>query len=198
MLSGLVQRFFSSPPFELRVADQDFKLRLMSPGDFESWAYVRAMNREVLQPFEPVWAEDALDRASYMSQVKTARHEFESAMGGMMLLIHLETGEVIGGINLRNVRRGAAQMGTVGYWIAAQFGGVGRMTAAVGRMVQFGFEDVGLNRVEACCVPENHASANILLRNGFVEEGYAQKYLKINGQWRDHRLFAIVSPESED
>jgi ribosomal-protein-alanine N-acetyltransferase len=46
--------------------------------------------------------------------------------------------------------------------------------------------------VEAACVPDNLASAGILLGAGFHEEGFAQSYLRINGNWRDHRLFAIV------
>lgn len=188
----IIRRLFPTSAFELEVRDADFKLRLMHRKDYESWAHVRAMNREILQPFEPVWAADCLELSSYMSQVSTAQYEFDSALGGMMLLIHLETGEVIGGINLRNVRRGVAQMGTLGYWMASQWSGQGRMTAAVGRMVRFGFEDLGLHRVEAACVPENHASASILLRNGFEEEGFARGYLKINGRWRDHRLFAIL------
>ena len=198
MLSGLYRKIFPSPVVELAVPDEDFKLRLMSERDYESWAYVRALNRSVLQPFEPIWADDCLDTHSYLAQVKTAKYEYDAALGGMMLMIHLESGEVIGGINLRNVRRGVAQMGTIGYWIASQWGGRGRMTAAVKRMVAFGFDDLGLHRVEAACVPENDASASVLLRAGFEEEGFARGYLKINGRWRDHRLFAILSPESAD
>ena len=72
------------------------------------------------------------------------------------------------------------------------------MSQAVARMVRFGFDVTGLHRIEAACVPENEASAGILLRNGFEEEGFAKAYLRINGQWRDHRLFAIVRPDDTE
>ena len=52
----------------------------------------------------------------------------------------------------------------------------------------------GLHRVEAACLPENHASHRLLLKSGFYEEGMARAYLKINGAWRDHVLFGRVSP----
>lgn len=71
------------------------------------------------------------------------------------------------------------------------------MTAAVRRMVDFAFYDFRLHRVEAGCIPENDASARVLLGAGFEEEGYARKYLRINGRWQDHRLFAIVREEDE-
>ena len=44
-------------------------------------------------------------------------------------------------------------------------------------------------------MPENDASANLLVKCGFLEEGYARAYLKINGDWRDHRLFGLIAPE---
>ena len=55
------------------------------------------------------------------------------------------------------------------------------------------FGPLGLHRLEAACLPGNDASANLLLKAGFTEEGYAKAYLKINGDWRDHRLFGLVT-----
>ena len=75
--------------------------------------------------------------------------------------------------------------------VASDWGGQGRMTQAVQRMTEFGFRQLGLHRIEAACVPENEASARVLLRAGFEEEGFARGYLRIDGRWRDHRLFAI-------
>ena len=46
--------------------------------------------------------------------------------------------------------------------------------------------------LEAACLPSNEASIRLLRRSGFTEEGYARRYLKINGVWQDHLLFALV------
>ena len=61
----------------------------------------------------------------------------------------------------------------------------------------FAFRTLGLSRLEAACVPGNDASAALLLKAGFQEEGFARAYLKINGEWRDHRLFGLISRERD-
>lgn len=193
MAGAWIRRVLSPQPIELEVADADFKLRLLARRDYLAWRKTRAANQAYLQPFEPSWSPDALSRTTYLRQVQIADYEYQNALGGMMLMIHRTDNSVIGGINLRNVRRGVAQMGTLGYWIASDWGGQGRMTQAVQRMTEFGFRQIGLHRIEAACVPENEASARVLLRAGFEEEGFARGYLRIDGCWRDHRLFAIVA-----
>ena len=66
------------------------------------------------------------------------------------------------------------------------------MTAAVRTLIPYVFNTLDLHRLEAVCLPNNEASKQLLKGVGFVEEGYARRYLKINGTWRDHLLFAIV------
>lgn len=198
MLSAFFRRYFGVGLFELTMPDADFKLRLLNLSDWKSWAETRERNFDHLQPFEPIWTNDALSKEYFLKQVRAAEYEYDHGMGAMMLMVHKTTGEVIGGINLRNLRRGVAQMGTIGYWLAKEWGGAGRMTEAVNAMVKYGFDELELHRVEAACVPENHPSAAVLIRAGFVEEGFAKGYLHINGRWRDHRLFAIVNPNMSD
>ena len=67
------------------------------------------------------------------------------------------------------------------------------MNAAIRAVVRYAFEDLELHRVEAACQPDNMASRRVLEKAGFAQEGVARAYLKINGAWRDHLLFAIVN-----
>jgi ribosomal-protein-alanine N-acetyltransferase len=62
-------------------------------------------------------------------------------------------------------------------------------------VLEFAFSRLGLHRVEAACLPANEASRRLLLKSGFREEGYAREYLRINGRWQDHQLFAILRSE---
>jgi ribosomal-protein-alanine N-acetyltransferase len=59
---------------------------------------------------------------------------------------------------------------------------------------RFGFQRLGLHRLEAACLPTNEASTGVLLKAGFKQEGLARAYLRINGNWRDHLLFGLISP----
>ena len=44
-------------------------------------------------------------------------------------------------------------------------------------------------------MPRNTGSVRVLQKAGFREEGYAERYLCVNGVWEDHRIFAITSEE---
>jgi hypothetical protein len=91
------------------------------------------------------------------------------------------------------VRRGVAQAGTIGYWVGETHARQGIMTEAVGLVLRYAFDELGLHRVEAACLPHNAASRGLLRKCGFQEEGYAAQYLKINGAWRDHVLYAHLA-----
>ncbi len=56
--------------------------------------------------------------------------------------------------------------------------------------MEIAFDELGLHRVQAAVVPENTASARVLEKAGFREEGLARRYLFLDGQWKDHRMFA--------
>ena len=104
--------------------------------------------------------------------------------------------ELLGGITLGGVRRGVSQSGTLGYWMGASHAGKGRMTRAVAATVEFAVSRLRLHRIEAACIPENAPSIALLERNGFRREGYARGFLRINGAWRDHLLFALVESDA--
>jgi [ribosomal protein S5]-alanine N-acetyltransferase len=69
------------------------------------------------------------------------------------------------------------------------------MGAAVRLALSFAFGHLGLQRVEAACLPHNEASIRLLERVGFRKEGLARRYLCINGRWQDHVLYAILSTD---
>ena len=105
---------------------------------------------------------------------------------------------LIGGINLSNVRRGVAQAVSVGYWIGQPHAGRGLMTEALRSLLPFVFDDLRLHRLEAACLPHNEPSKAVLAKVGFREEGMARQYLRINGQWADHLLFALLRADYDN
>jgi ribosomal-protein-alanine N-acetyltransferase len=66
------------------------------------------------------------------------------------------------------------------------------MSEALPLVLDFAFDRLRLHRVEAACLPSNEPSRAVLLRTGFGQEGYARRYLQIDGKWQDHLLFAIL------
>lgn len=170
-------------------------LRAPSIADYESWAALRAISRDHLQPWEPTWAEDALTRDGFRRRLAWFERLKRQDLGEAYFIFLRRNDGLIGGITLSNLRRGASQCGELGYWIGKPHIGHGYMTDALAVMVAHCYGSLKLHRLEAACLPENEPSQRLLLRAGFQAEGILREYLKIDGAWRDHQLFARLSTD---
>jgi [ribosomal protein S5]-alanine N-acetyltransferase len=183
-----------SPDHDLRLDGEGVRLRPHRAADFTEWAELRAGSRNFLQPWEPTWPPDDLTRPAYRRRLAAYSQDMERGSAYPFLVFRRIDDRMVGGITLSNIRRGVAQMGSVGYWVGEPFTRRGYTLAAVEAVARFCFESLGLHRVEAACIPSNTASRGVLLKAGFEEEGLARAYLKIDGVWRDHLLFGLLSP----
>jgi [ribosomal protein S5]-alanine N-acetyltransferase len=170
-------------------------LRPPTMQDYAAWAELRALSRAHLTPWGPQWTRDELTRSNFRRRLRQYHREMRDDQG-YAYLIHTE-GDVrlVGGLNLSNVRRGVAQAAAIGYWMGAPHTGHGLMTEAVRAAANFAFGALRLNRLEAACLPSNLASQRVLQKVGFMREGRARRYLKINGHWQDHDLFALLQDD---
>lgn len=168
------------------------RLRAPRSGDYVEWMELRRESRDFLQPWEPIWPDDDLTRGAFRRRLSIYGRDQDLGQGYPFFVFRTQDNALVGGVNLRDVKRGVSQSGAVGYWAGAPFARHGHTLAAVNAVVGFAFETLGLNRVEAACVPENAASAGLLRKARFEHEGLARAYLKINGAWRDHMLFGRV------
>jgi ribosomal-protein-alanine N-acetyltransferase len=183
-----------APESGLRIEGEGVRLRPPRASDYGEWRELRAASREFLQPWEPTWPADDLTRAAFRRRLAAYARDREAGTAYPFFVYRTRDDALTGGITLSNVRRGVAQMGSVGYWSGKPFARQGHTLAAVRALTLFAFRSLALHRLEAACLPHNVASRTLLNRAGFQEEGLAQAYLKINGVWRDHVLFGLVSP----
>ena len=170
-------------------------LRAPQPGDWSDWARLRAESREFLTPWEPTWAADELTRNAYRRRMRRYARDAREGLGYAFFVFLREDESLLGGLTLSNVRRGVTQTCSLGYWMGKRHARHGHMTDAVRALLPFVFQDLGLHRLEAACLPHNDRSKGVLRRAGFVEEGLARHYLKIDGAWRDHLLFAMLTTD---
>ena len=182
-----------TPESGLSLEGQGVRLRAPRWRDYAEWSQLRRASRDFLQPWEPVWPEDDLERGAYRRRLAAYAREIDLGGAYPFFIFRTSDDALVGGATLSNVRRGVAQMATLGYWMGQPYAGQGNMTAALPPLAAFAFGGLGLHRIEAACLPENHASYRLLLRSGFREEGMARAYLKINGRWRDHILFGMIA-----
>jgi ribosomal-protein-alanine N-acetyltransferase len=188
-------RFSTEPPTRPLIRTRNLVLRAPALSDYSAWLILRMESRGFLTPWEPVWNEEDLTRNAFRLRVKRAAREIAADEAYSLLIFEADSEILLGGLTLGLVRRGVAQACTLGYWIGQRHANKGHMSEAVAGAVRFAFSDLALHRVEAACLPSNAASRRVLERAGFQQEGHARAYLKINGQWADHLLFAILSSD---
>ncbi len=170
-------------------------LRAPQMSDFQNWAGLRALSREFLTPWEPTWPRDDLSKSSFRRRLKRYGRDMRDDLAYPFFLFEIDSDNIVGGLTLSNVRRGVAQSCALGYWIGAPYARSGHMTAAVTAIIPYVFKTLQLHRLEAACLPFNEASVRLLKRSGFNEEGYARRYLRINGKWQDHLLFGLIADD---
>lgn len=170
-------------------------LRVPQMSDFEEWSALREVSRSFLVPWEPMWPADDLTRSAFRRRIRRYWRDVREDQSYPFFVYRDEDDVLLGGLTLSNIRRGVAQTCSLGYWIGQPYAGRGYMTSAVRAVIPFCFESLRLHRLEAACLPTNEPSIRLLRRCGFREEGYARGFLRINGVWRDHLLFAILSDD---
>ncbi len=163
-------------------------LRPLHIGDAERLAELVMRSRDFLAPWEPVRPDSYFTVAG---QREAVAQSLKSRASGVMepFVILDEQEQVAGRINLNNIVRGPFRSASMGYWLDQQATGRGLATMAAGELVELAFGPLGLHRVEAGTLPNNHASQAVLSRNGFEQFGYAPRYLAIAGVYSDHLLF---------
>ncbi len=173
-------------------------LRRPQIGDYDEWAHLRGRSRAFLAPWEPAWSLDELSRAAYRRRLRRYGREAREGLAAPFFVFRSDDGALVGGCNLNNIRRGVLQACSIGYWVGEPFCRRGYTYDAARAAVSFAFRTLDLHRVEAACIPSNEPSRSLLEKVGFRREGIARSYLKINGAWRDHLLYAMVSDDWRD
>lgn len=164
--------------------------------DGRAWSEVRLRNERWLSPWEPTsslrWDERNSVSAwpGLHSALKAAARR-----GSMLPFMIVYGGRLVGQMNVSNIVHGALRSCTVGYWIDQVVAGRNLTPTALALVIDHCFGAVGLHRVEVDIRPENQASLRVVQKLGLRQEGFYERYLDIDGAWRDHIAFAVTVEE---
>jgi ribosomal-protein-alanine N-acetyltransferase len=170
-------------------------VRDLRPDDADELLELRVRNRSFFEPFEPTLPPEHFTRTAQLDAIVHGNRAWDDDRE-YTFGVTLPTGELCGRVRLSVVVRGPWQNANLGYYVDRESNGRGICTEAVGLVVGFAFEGLGLHRVQAAVMPRNAPSLRVLEKNGFRREGLAPRYLRINGVWEDHVIFARTAEDA--
>lgn len=183
----LGKEVFTDPP---ELETEQLLLRKMRPDDAgEIFAY--ASDPEVTRYMRWETHRTIDDSRAYLDLVAG---KYEGGGEPDWGIVYKESGRFIGTCGFTEYSPEHSRI-ELGYVLAKEFWGRGIMPEAVRAMIRFGFEDLGLNRIEARCIAENVASASVMEKAGMSYEGTLRKREVIKGEYRDMKLYSILSDE---
>ena len=177
---------------DFKINTERCYLRLPQLQDYEIWVNLRRKSEDFLSEWEPSRDRDFYSLSAFKLRVKWANKQFSEKKVIHAFIFRQEDGILIGAITLSQLRRGAAQSGSIGYWLGETYIKNGYMSEAVKAIIFQAFKNFELSRIEAATLPENQASRSLLENIGFKYEGVAQSYLQIAGRWRNHIMYSLL------
>ena len=100
---------------------------------------------------------------------------------------------ICGVVNLNVITYEALCSAYLSYYAVREYAGKGYMKEGLQQVIDHAFVEMGLHRLEANIQPGNERSVRLVESLGFECEGYSPNYLRINGKWRDHERWAVLS-----
>lgn len=176
------------------LADGPVRLRPLRRRDRAAWSRLRIENADWLDRWEATSPEPARHPApTFTAFVAEVRRE---ARQGRTLPFAIDyRGELVGQLTVSGIATGSLCSASVGYWVAEAVAGRGIVPTALALAVDHCWSEGGLHRIEVNIRPENLSSLRVVTKLGFRDEGVRRRYLHVDGDWRDHRTFALTVEE---
>jgi [ribosomal protein S5]-alanine N-acetyltransferase len=183
----------------VRLEEAPTAIRPTAPDDVDEQLRLRRVNRDHTGPWDPLRDESFYTVAGQRLELELDQRAWAAGTAYAFAVLAMDDGDrIIGRVALANVVRGPWQNATLGYWIDREAVGRGHASRAVRLALMYAFEHIGLHRVQPAIIPRNAASRRVAEKVGFRHEGRALRYLKINGAWEDHDIYALTSEDWEE
>ena len=176
------------------LTEGDVRLRPLRVTDATRWQEIRRRNQTWLGPWDATVPEEGIQAGevppTFGAMVRRLRAE---ARAGRVLPWVVEfKGRMVGQVTLGGITYGSLRSAYIGYWIDQEFAGRGITPLAVAMASDYALGILRLHRIELNIRPENTASLAVAEKIGYHHEGYREKYLHIDGDWRDHVTYVLI------
>ena len=166
-------------------------MRSVEARDAPEMNALAVQSREMLRQWFP-GVKDDLALEETRSRI-TASLEESRANRGVQIGIW-KNGRLAGAIDLHDIDS-ESRKANVGYWLGAEFQGRGLMTKACRALVDYAFNELGLNRMEIRCAVQNKKSRAIPERLGFTQEGVIRQAEWLYDHYDDHVIYGMLAED---
>jgi ribosomal-protein-alanine N-acetyltransferase len=169
-------------------------LRPLRRRDSHAWLRLRQENRAWLEQWEATSPGYRAEPAATFAEYVRALTQQARAGTALPFAVELD-GVLVGQLTVSSIAYGSLCSASVGYWVSRDVAGRGVIPTAVAMATDYCFAVLGLHRIEVNIRPENERSLRVVEKLGFRDEGLRRRYLHIQGEWRDHRTFALTTED---
>lgn len=138
------------------------------------------------------WKIDAMDEVE--EYIDKNIKNYKQRELGIWAIEYKEDRKMIGSIEY-NEWNPIYQNANIGYVVHQEYHNKGIATEALKKVIDFGFENMELNRIQIDCVKENTASSRVMQKNGLIYEGTLRQAGKYKGNYVDKDIYSILRQE---
>jgi ribosomal-protein-serine acetyltransferase len=179
----------------LREINNDLTLRSFTVDDSEELFQLTDRSREYLGQWLP-WVDFTKEVKDTKEWIQASLKGFVETGGYIKTAAIIYKGSIAGTIGF-NIIDKTNKSGVIGYWLGEGFQGKGIMTQACKALIDYGFLELGLNRIEINVATENLKSKAIPERLGMIHEGTKRQVERIGDKFNDHQVYSVLANEWE-
>ncbi len=180
---------------KLERKNSRISVRPMTLEDYNAWkdAHLTKLRSQNKWDSGPMELSD-LTRANYRKLINAQKKRREEDVFYDLGVFNLK-GDLVGNVSLMEVARGVSQTAFLGYQIFNNHWRQGYGKEAVKFMIDIGFKDLKLHRIEAGIEPGNIRSIKLAKTLGMRKEGLKKRAIYLRGQWVDLIMYTLTSED---
>lgn len=179
--------------FEI-IVNEKLSLKIRSVEEAEVFFALSDKNREHLRPWLP-WVDMTHSSEDTKKYLEVMLEKFEKKTGADFGIWY--EGSWVGSMGFNKIDT-VNEWAEIGYWLDKDHEGKGVMTTSVRALINYGFKDLNLHRIQIRCSSLNSKSEAIPKRLGFTLEGRLREDHKINGEFSDGLTYGLLKSEWKD
>ncbi len=176
------------------ILTERLELRILHPSSADIVSAYLNKNRAFHTPFHQKHDDIYFSVQEQKDYLRSDLNKFLDDMQYSFWISYIgDIDRIVGRLSFSSVVRGSLESCLVGYHLDEDEVGKGIMSEALSAGCQYMFQKQNLHRIQADIMPSNKRSIALAQRCGFRFQGLNERYMNINGEWKDHNTYALLN-----